>query len=83
MVGRTLELTLPGDLADMIDDAVSEGRYVDGADFVRDMLRRERDVLHHRRALATALQAGLDSGPSEPLDMDAFIRERRTRHHGG
>lgn len=60
---------------------VSSGRYASASEVMRDGLRllEERESLREAKlaALRRDIDEGLNSGPSEPLDMDALIREAR------
>jgi antitoxin ParD1/3/4 len=77
-----------------VKDLVASGRYASASEVMRDGLRllEERESLRQAKleALRRDIAEGLNSGPSEALDMDAVIREaRQTRdaaknraHHG-
>ncbi|HEV2543213.1 MAG TPA: type II toxin-antitoxin system ParD family antitoxin [Methylobacterium sp.] len=66
---------------------VASGRYASASEVVRDGLRlmeeREQTRLAKLEALRRDIQDGLDSGPAEPLDMDAIKAEARARRRAG
>ena len=57
---------------------VESGRYLSASEVMRKALRllEERDK---REELRNAIRKGLDSGPAEPLDMEAVNAEARNR----
>jgi len=66
---------------------VNSGRYASASEVMRDGLRllEEREKLREAKlaALRNDIAAALDSGPSEPLDMDAIKNEARKRRNAG
>ncbi len=69
---------------------VQSGRYASASEVMRDSLRllEEREQIRAAKlaALRADIREGLDSGPSEPLDMEAIkaeARRRRSRQAGG
>lgn len=78
-----LSISLTPDMAAAVHEAVASGDYASPSEVVQDALsdwslRRGADreqVLELRRLW----QEGLDSGPSEPLDMAEIKREARAR----
>ena len=76
-----LNVTLPPNLEAWVARRIAQGDYVDGDDYVRDLLRRD---LHHadddRRWLQSMIDEGLASGivDAEPEDvLEEIIAERR------
>ena len=66
-----------------ISNLVDSGRYASASEVMRDGLRllEERERLREAKlaALRNDIAAALDSGPSEPLDIDAIKAEARKR----
>lgn len=58
---------------------VAEGSYASKSDVVRAALRLLKVEEMKVERLRAAIQAGIDSGPTEPFDMEEFIRSRRSR----
>ncbi|MBS1165324.1 MAG: putative addiction module antidote protein, CopG/Arc/MetJ family [Proteobacteria bacterium] len=77
-----------------VKQLVASGRYASASEVLRDGLRLLEEQENLRQAKLDALRRdideGLDSGPSEPLDMEAIIEEARQlrksakkpSHHG-
>ena len=54
---------------------VESGEFATISEVIRDALRRAEEREKRIAALDAALQEGLDSGPPEELDWDAFMAE--------
>lgn len=54
---------------------VESGEFATISEVIRDALRRAEEREKRIAALDAALQEGLDSGPAEELDWDAFMAE--------
>jgi antitoxin ParD1/3/4 len=76
-----MNISLTEQLERFVSEQVQSGAYQSASEVVRDGLR----LLAERRkteelklaALRAAIREGLDSGPAEPLDMEAIIAEAR------
>ncbi len=78
--------TLGNHFESFVKDMVQSGRYATASEVMRDGLRlmeeREKTRIAKLDALRANVQEGLDSGPSEPLDMaeiKATARNQRER----
>lgn len=71
----TLHIDLPRDLEEFVESELSEGRYVDAGDLLRDMLR---DRQRAREELDRLLLEGEASGVSD-RSIDEIIDGARSR----
>jgi antitoxin ParD1/3/4 len=66
-----------------VRDLVAGGRYASASEVMRDGLRllEEREQVRAAKleALRAMIREGLESGPAEPLDMEAIKAEARRR----
>ncbi|MBX9815507.1 MAG: type II toxin-antitoxin system ParD family antitoxin [Sphingomonas sp.] len=74
-----ITITMPPALQHWIEARLAEGHYADAADYLRDLVRRDRqaaDTDHHR--LRGLIEEGLASGilPDEPEDVLKEIMAR-------
>ncbi len=78
-----MNVSLTPQLEEMVRLKVDSGLYHTASEVVRDALRllEERDRIREMRLeeLREEIQKGLDSGPSEPLDMEAIKARGRRR----
>jgi len=68
----TMNISLTDDLRDFVEQQVSEHSYTSTSEYVRALLRRERDIA----SLRAMMMAGA-SGPRSPMD-DAYFSSLRT-----
>jgi antitoxin ParD1/3/4 len=68
-----MNVSLPDSLRRFVDKQVRSGAYSGASDYVRDLIRKDRDVAK----LRVLLEGGLDSGPSEPVTKAWFDELRR------
>lgn len=67
-----LSITVPDELARWIDGRIAAGIFVDAADYLRDLVRRDQDAhLSDVRRVQALIDAGLASGvvDAEPEDV--------------
>lgn len=65
-----MNISLPAELKEFVDDQVARGAYGTSSEFVRELLRREKARLHLRSLIVD----GLASGPPKPVDKAYFKR---------
>ncbi|MFN9211673.1 MAG: type II toxin-antitoxin system ParD family antitoxin [Betaproteobacteria bacterium] len=61
-----LQLELPDSLRRFVDERVQRGDYADAAEYLRDLVRRDREAQAAQR-LRELIQEGLASGPPRAL----------------
>ncbi len=79
-----MNISLTEKLERFIAEQVKAGRYRSASEVVREALRllqgHEEVQRLKLKALRAAIEEGFASGPAQPLDMDAVIREARQRY---
>ncbi|MBN1958353.1 MAG: type II toxin-antitoxin system ParD family antitoxin [Desulfuromonadales bacterium] len=70
----TMNISLPDQMKNWVEECVQSGRYANASDYVRDLIRRDHIMLEQLRQ---ALIEGENSGPSTGLDIDAFIADKK------
>ena len=77
MSGNTMSFALPESLRAYIDERVQSGQYGNTSEYLRDLVRRDRDDQAKKR-LRDLITAGLESGPGRPINprVTAELRER-------
>jgi antitoxin ParD1/3/4 len=74
----TMNISLPDKLKKWVEKQVKAGSYSNSSDFMREMLRKEKD----RREAINDLQTLIDEGDAsgyEDVDLDALEAELRRR----
>jgi antitoxin ParD1/3/4 len=77
MKATLFEQTFPEPLRRFVDQRVREGAYADAAEYLRDLVRRDREDQAVKR-LHQLIDEGLSSGPATPL-TEAEIADLRAR----
>lgn len=75
-----LNVSIPPSLENWVNTRLAQGRYVDAADYVRDLVRRDQDgEFEDRRLLQELIDEGLASGviDEEPETVVERIIARR------
>jgi antitoxin ParD1/3/4 len=72
-----MSFALPESLRAYIDERVQSGQYGNTSEYLRDLVRRDRDDQAKKR-LRELIAAGLESGPGRPLNrrVAAELRDR-------
>lgn len=74
-----LTVTMPPALQSWIEARVAEGRYADAADYLRDLVRRDRahatdDVAQLRSMIEDGLASGIDERHPEEVLREVMAR---------
>lgn len=70
----TMNISLPDNLKTFVDQQVSERGYGTSSEYVRELIRRDRD----REQLRGLIMEGASSPPTEPID-DRYFENLRDR----
>lgn len=64
----TMNISLPGSLREFVEQQAAEKGFATSSEYVRDLIRRDRDRQH----LRSLLRDGARSGPAGPADASYF-----------
>lgn len=80
-IRKTITLT---DLQDRwIKAQISAGHYTNDSEYIRDLIRRDRQRHAETETLRVAIQEGLDSGPSDKTVSSIMQEVEARRRRGG
>ena len=75
-----LDISLPEALKEFVDQRVETGSYKTSSEYIGELIRRDQ-IEQAERQLRAALEEGLQSGPSAPVDA-AYWEELRAAARG-
>lgn len=70
----TMNISLPDELRSFVDSQVSDGNYTSSSEYVRELLRKEKDRVRLRRLLLEGMESELID---EPMDSSYFDKFRK------
>ncbi len=73
----TMNISLPDPMKTWVEDQAKSGRYANSSDYVRDLIRRDRQRVEVIAEIQAAIDVGLASGPADPMDRAAFKAQMR------
>ncbi|MCC5972223.1 MAG: type II toxin-antitoxin system ParD family antitoxin [Pararhodobacter sp.] len=72
-----MNISLPDPMKSWVEDQSRSGRYANSSDYVRDLIRCDRQRAEALAALQGAIEEGLASGPAETMNREAFKASMR------
>jgi antitoxin ParD1/3/4 len=69
----TMNISLPDDLKSFIDEQVAAHAYGSTSEYLRELIRKQRDI----EKLRNMLLEGINSGPGELVTPDTFKKMRQ------
>ncbi len=76
----TMNVSLPDPMKAWVERQAESGRYGNASDYVRDLIRKDQERIAAFDQLQAAITQGIESGPPEPFDPEAFKRRMRESH---
>ena len=73
----TMNVSLPDPMKDWVEAQTRGGRYSNASDYVRDLIRRDQDRQQAVADLQRLVTEGLESGPPEAFDLEAFLVDKQ------
>ncbi|MFW8636980.1 type II toxin-antitoxin system ParD family antitoxin [Cribrihabitans pelagius] len=68
----TMNVSLPDQMKNWVEDQARTGTYANSSDYVRDLIRRDQTRAAAIAEVQSAIDAGLASGPAEALTAEDF-----------
>jgi len=75
----TMNISLPGPMRDWVESQSESGLYSNNSDYVRDLIRKDKQRAEKLKTLQEAITKGLESGDAGELDMQEIKREAKRR----
>ena len=68
----TMNISLPDPLRDWVQEQIQDGNYASSSDYLRELIRRDKEAREQKTVLQEAITAGLQSGISQ-RSMDELL----------
>ena len=75
----TMNISLPQQMKDWVEEQTKDGRYANSSDVVRDLIRRELIKREKIAAMQEKIDEAYASGFTEVEDIDAFFDDIKKR----
>lgn len=72
----TMNVSLPEQMKQWVEDQVATGRYGNSSDYVRDLVRRDQERALKKAEFERLVQEGIDSGVSSLTPDEIFANAR-------
>ena len=82
-MSKNTSIALGDHFQDFVQKLVSRGRFGSTSEVIRAGLRLLEEQDARLAALRKAIQDGIDSGPAEPFDFDAYTSSRESELKSG
>jgi len=82
-MSKNTSIALGDHFQNFVQELVSKGRFGTTSEVIRAGLRLLEEQDAKLSALRKAVQEGIDSGPAEPFDFDAYASSRESELKGG
>lgn len=76
----TMNVSLPEQMKDWVEAQSKDGTFSNASDYVRHLIRQDRERQQAIAELQAEITKGLESGPGQPFDLEEFLSEMRNTH---
>ena len=78
----TMNVSLPEQMKDWVEEQSKDGTFSNASDYVRHLIRQDRERQQAIAELQAEIDKGINSGPAQPFDIDDFKKRARERFEG-
>lgn len=68
----TMNVSLPDQMKEWVEDQTTDGRYSNASDYVRDLIRKDRERREAVAEMQALITEGIESGNHKPFDRAKF-----------
>ena len=79
----TMNVSLPDQMKQWVEDQTTDGRYANASDYVRDLIRKDRERREAIAEMQALITEGIESGPAKPFDAETFLSEMHEKRRAG
>ncbi len=75
----TMNISLPDQMRDWVLERTKDGEYANNSDYVRDLIRKDKQRTQRIEVLQEAITKGLKSGKPKEFNKVAFTRRMQSK----
>ena len=75
----TMNISLPGQMRDWMLERTEYGEYANNSDYVRDLIRKDKQRANTLEVLQDAITKGIKSGKPKEFNKEAFTRRMQSK----
>ena len=75
----TMNVSLPEQMKDWVEAQSKDGTFSNASDYVRHLIRQDRERQRAIAQLQAEIDKGINRGPATPFDIDDFKKRARER----
>ncbi|MBL4576085.1 MAG: type II toxin-antitoxin system ParD family antitoxin [Opitutaceae bacterium] len=75
----TMNISLPEQMRDWVLERTEGGEYANNSDYVRDLIRKDKQRAERLEVLQAAITKGVKSGEPKEFDKETFIRHMKNK----
>ncbi len=75
----TMNISLPKQMRDWVIERTEDGEYANNSDYVRDLIRKDKQRAERLAVLQGAITKGLKSGEPKKFDKEGFTRRMQSK----
>ena len=76
----TMNVSLPDQMKDWVETRLENASFSNTSDYVRHLIRRDQEREQAIAELQSAVNKGLESGPTQNFDLGEFLSRMHTKH---
>ena len=73
---KSMNISLPESMKDWVESQIATGNYASASDYMRDLIRDDREYKEKREALLQALSEGEESGIGDKTMKEIIVEAR-------
>jgi antitoxin ParD1/3/4 len=76
----TMNVSLPDQMKDWVEERSKDGRFSNSSDYVRHLIRADQERAEAIAEIQAEIDKGLASGDPQPFDFDEFRKQMRKEY---
>ncbi len=74
----TMNISLPDQMKEWVEAQTKDGRYANSSDYMRDLIRRDRERAEAFALMQAEITKGIESGDYQDVNIEDFLATMHT-----